>query len=124
MDGRTATLAVADLTGCQALGRLTPDEAVAAFAGALTDARATIVQIVSHLYPGQGLTTVAILEESHAVLHTWPEAGIVNVDIFSCSGSLDASAAIASLGAIFEAASIVVRDVPRASEVAPRKALT
>jgi S-adenosylmethionine/arginine decarboxylase-like enzyme len=103
---------------------LTPDEAVQAFACALTEARATIVQVVSHLYPGQGLTTVAILEESHAVLHTWPEVGIVHVDIFSCSGSLDANAAIVSLGATFEAASIIVRDVPRASEIAPQDALT
>jgi S-adenosylmethionine/arginine decarboxylase-like enzyme len=103
---------------------LTPDDAVQAFASALTAARATIVQVVSHLYPGQGLTTVAILEESHAVLHTWPEAGIVHVDIFSCSGSLDANAAIVSLGKTFEAASIVVRDVPRASELTSREALT
>src|SRR5690606_30513752 len=45
MDGRTATLAVADLTSCRALARLTPADAERAFVTALTAASATIVQV-------------------------------------------------------------------------------
>ena len=51
---------------------------------ALRDAGATIVEAVSHAYPGRGLTCVLMLAESHAILHTWPESRRVNVDIFTC----------------------------------------
>ena len=110
-----STLAVADFTGCRALGRLTPGEATTAFLSALTAAGATIVETVSHRYPGQGLTSVAILQESHAVLHTWPETGTMHVDIFMCSGSLDARRVFAELGALVDAGHIDIRDVPRAA---------
>lgn len=118
MDEGTARLTVADLIGCRAVAGMTTAAAVEAFVSTLTDAAATIVQVVSHHYPGQGLTCVAILKESHAVLHTWPETGIVHVDIFTCSGSLRTGEAIAALGRIFAADRVDTRDVARASDPA------
>ncbi|HVD93069.1 MAG TPA: S-adenosylmethionine decarboxylase, partial [Vicinamibacterales bacterium] len=50
---------------------------------ALRGAGATIVRAVQHAYTNEGLTCVLVLRESHAVLHTWPETGTVNIDIFS-----------------------------------------
>ena len=66
--------------------------------GTLSRAGATIVDVVSHAFPATGLTCVLILRESHAVLHTWPETGMVNIDIFSCSTGLKSLDAIAELG--------------------------
>ena len=40
---------------------LSPDAVTAAFAGALTAAGATVVESISHHFPGTGLTTVLIL---------------------------------------------------------------
>jgi S-adenosylmethionine decarboxylase len=60
------------------------------------------------------LTCVLILAESHAVLHTWPETGTVNLDIFSCSTRLESLAAIAALGRSFGAAHVSVQEIPRA----------
>lgn len=107
-------LYAADLSGCAAVRALTPDQVRQAFVDTLEQAGARIVEIVSHLYPGQGLTCVLILRESHAVLHVWPESGTVHVDIFSCSPSLRSRRAIDELARQFGAARSELRELPRA----------
>ena len=73
------------------------------FIDALGRAGATIVNTVSHVFPHTGLTCVLILRESHAVLHTWPETGTINIDIFSCTPRLRSIEAIQELGRAFGA---------------------
>jgi S-adenosylmethionine decarboxylase len=102
------------------MSALAPELVSAAFAAALEGAGATVVQALSHNFPGAGLTCVLILAESHAVLHTWPETGTVNIDIFSCSPRLDSLAAIAELGRSFGAAGVSVQEIPRADGHGPR----
>jgi len=104
----------ADLSGCAAMSALAPEVVADAFVGALEGAGATVVQALSHNFPGAGLTCIVILAESHAVLHTWPETGTVNIDIFSCSTRLKSLAAIAELGRSFGAAGVSVQEIPRA----------
>lgn len=108
-----------DLKGCAAMCSLAPEAVEASFVGALERAGATVVQRLSHSFPGTGLTCVLILAESHAVLHTWPETGTVNVDIFSCSTRLKSLAAIADLGRSFGATEVSVQEVPRADGHGP-----
>lgn len=104
----------ADLYDCQALNGFDAGAITAAFATALRGAGATVVTESHHAFPGGGLTCVLILQESHAVLHTWPETGTVNVDIFSCSSRLRSLAAIEELGRLFGANRVAVQEVPRA----------
>lgn len=103
-----------ELTGCQLLSSLDPDLVTAIFADALTGAGATIVQSLSHRFTGGGQTCALILAESHAVLHTWPETGTANLDIFSCSARLKSHAAIDELRRAFGAASVSVQEMARA----------
>lgn len=103
-----------DLGECEALAALEPEEIAARFASALGRAGATVVQAVSHVYPGAGLTCVLVLRESHAVVHTWPETGTVNIDIFSCSPRLRSPEAIDDLRRAFGARRIAVQEVTRA----------
>jgi S-adenosylmethionine decarboxylase proenzyme len=103
-----------DFRDCGALAGFDAEAIAAAFAAALRGAGATIVQEVSHVYPGDGLTCVLVLRESHAVLHTWPETGTINVDIFSCSGRLNSRAAVDALGRVFGARDVSVQEIPRA----------
>lgn len=103
-----------ELTGCRWVATLTPDRVIETFARALTGAGATVVQAVSHAFPGAGQTCVLILAESHAVLHTWPETGTVNLDIFSCSNRLRSHAAIEELGTAFGASQTTVQEILRA----------
>lgn len=103
-----------DFSRCSALAGLAPEAIIATFVQTLERAGATIVQTTSHDFPGAGLTCVLILAESHAVLHTWPETGTVNIDIFSCSSRLKSLAAIVDLGHAFGADGVSVQEIARA----------
>jgi S-adenosylmethionine decarboxylase len=104
----------ADLSGCAALPVLAGDEVAELFMAALGRAGATIVNTVSHAFPESGLTCVLILSESHAVLHTWPETGMINIDIFSCTPRLKSVEAIRELGRSFGAEEIAIQEIARA----------
>ena len=110
----------ADLSGCADLADLAPAEIAATFCMALKRAGATVVRELSHSFPGTGLTCVLILSESHAVLHTWPETGTVNIDIFSCSTRLKSLEAIDELSRSFGAKSVTLQEIPRADGHGPR----
>ena len=109
-----------DLAECGDLSKLAPEEIAAAFGAALRRAGATIVHGLAHSFPGAGLTCVFILSESHAVLHTWPETGTVNIDIFSCSTRLKSLEAIDDLSRSFGAQHVTVREILRADGYGPR----
>jgi S-adenosylmethionine decarboxylase proenzyme len=104
----------ADLTRCAHVASLTSEHVTAIFSWILEESGATIVRGVSHQFPVVGLTSVLILTESHAVLHTWPESGTVHLDIFSCSPRLRSRDAIRALGDAFGADRVSVQEVPRA----------
>ncbi|MBS0307618.1 MAG: adenosylmethionine decarboxylase [Proteobacteria bacterium] len=51
-------------------------------------ADATILHAHFHAFgPGQGITGVLLLAESHISIHTWPESGFAAVDIFMCGNA-------------------------------------
>jgi S-adenosylmethionine decarboxylase proenzyme len=110
----------ADLSGCDSLGVLTGDEVADLFIDALSKAGATMVEAVSHAFPAAGLTCVLILRESHAVLHTWPETGTINIDIFSCTTRLKSVQAIEELGRSFGARHLSIQEIARADGHGPR----
>ena len=107
-------LYAAELLGCTLLPNFAADAVMGLFVEALVQAGATVVQSVSHRFPGAGQTCVLILAESHAVMHIWPESGAVNLDIFSCSRRLQSHTAISELGRAFGATSISVQEIARA----------
>ena len=104
-----------DLSGCTGFADRSPDEVMAVFGAALRRAGATVVEEVFHLFPETGLTCVLILAESHAVLHTWPETGTMNIDIFSCSTRLRSLEAIEELRRSFGAQHVTLQEIPRAN---------
>ena len=56
------------------------------FRAALARAGFNAIRATSHKFPGaaSGVTAVALLSESHASLHTYPEHEYVAIDVFSC----------------------------------------
>ncbi len=113
-----------DLQGCHALATLTPEAVSARFQSALVRAGANVVQATAHVFPGTGLTSVLILKESHAVIHTWPETGTVNIDIFSCTSRLRSMDAVDELRAFLGASGVSVRTLSRADGRAHGRAET
>ncbi|RCG21156.1 adenosylmethionine decarboxylase [Sphaerisporangium album] len=61
---------------------------------AAVEAGAKVRQVVSERFEPHGVTVVAILSESHATLHTYPEIGACYVDIFTCGDSADPENAV------------------------------
>ncbi len=51
---------------------------------ALLMAKATILRIFGEKFQPQGVTLLALLAESHASIHTWPEVGYAAVDLYTC----------------------------------------
>lgn len=45
---------------------------------------ATLLSSAHYIFPPHGLTAVYLLSESHASIHTYPEAGACFVDLFTC----------------------------------------
>lgn len=59
-----------------------------------------------YTYQGQkpgdwGLSGFVLIAESHITIHTFPERGYLNIDIFSCK-QFDASAALPAVKRLFE----------------------
>ena len=55
----------------------------------LTRAGATILDIVGKQFQPQGVTMIAVLSESHASIHTYPERGAMFIDVFTCGDAAD-----------------------------------
>jgi S-adenosylmethionine decarboxylase len=59
-------------------------------------AGATVLGARFHQFQPAGVTGIVLLAESHASVHTWPEAGLVTLDVFTC-GALDAAAIVETI---------------------------
>lgn len=42
-----------------------------------------------HLFDNNSFTGVIALSESHVAMHTWPELGVVNIDVYTCNYNRD-----------------------------------
>lgn len=60
-----------------------------ALESALRGAGATVCDVVSKRFEPQGVTVLALLSESHASIHTYPEVGSMFVDVFTCGDTAD-----------------------------------
>lgn len=44
-----------------------------------------VVKRISHTFHPKGMTLAFILSESHLLIHTWPESGLIHIDLLTCS---------------------------------------
>lgn len=103
---------IADLHDCEGLDDLALiDRALREAARA---ARATLIELSLHAFgPGQGITGVATLAESHISIHSWPEHGYAAVDIFVCGARCDPAAALSVLVEMLRGRAQHVRSIDR-----------
>ena len=80
---------------------------------ALKQAGATVCEVVAKRFEPQGVTVLALLSESHASLHTYPEHGSLFADVFTCGPHADPRQAITLLGEALGATQTQVRTVHR-----------
>ena len=51
---------------------------------ALNMAGAKILRVFGEKFKPQGVTLLALLAESHASIHSWPEIGYCAIDLYTC----------------------------------------
>jgi S-adenosylmethionine decarboxylase proenzyme len=74
-----------ELWGCKALNSVEVVEL--ALRQATEACGATLLDLSVHPFSPVGITGVAVVSESHIVIHTWPEYGYAAVDVFTCGDS-------------------------------------
>lgn len=57
-------------------------------------AGATVCDTIYKKFIPQGVTVIALLEESHASFHTYPEVGALYLDIFTCGSRCEPEKAV------------------------------
>jgi len=51
----------------------------------ITALKLKVVKRIPHTFHPKGITLAFILSESHLLIHTWPELGLVHIDLVTCS---------------------------------------
>ena len=74
---------------------------------------ATLLDLRVYPFTPQGVTGVAILSESHLMIHTWPEHGYAAVDVFTCGYHTDPARAVPVLRRHFSPERVQVLEMNR-----------
>lgn len=85
----------------------------AALHDALAAAGAQVRQVVAEVFTPRGATVVALLAESHAAVHTWPEHAAAHVDVFTCGDAADPERAVRLFAAALGATGVELEVVER-----------
>lgn len=51
----------------------------------IADLDLKVVKKITHAFRPTGTTLAYILSESHLLIHTWPELGVIHIDLVTCS---------------------------------------
>ena len=103
---------LADLHGCTGLDDAGLTER--ALRAASDAAGATLLTLnIHHFGPGQGVTGVALLAESHISIHSWPEHGYAALDFFLCGRRHNIEAALDAMTHAFSPRSVTRHMVER-----------
>ena len=109
----TGTHLLLTLRGCAA-DILNDEVALSQLARAAAEATgATVLQICAHRFSPQGVTALAVLAESHASLHTYPESNVVFWDCFTCGTTCDPELSVQVLVEALRPASVAKQLVIR-----------
>jgi spermidine synthase len=83
---------------------------------ALERAGARVCEIVDKRFEPHGVTVLAMLEESHASIHSYPERGAMFVDVFTCGEKADAEKAVRLLQDELAPSDVCIRTVARGAK--------
>jgi ornithine decarboxylase len=83
---------------------------------ALNKAGATVCDMTYKEFEPQGVTVLALLSESHASIHSYPERGAVFVDVFTCGHRADPELAVQLLRDMLQAPVARTSTVKRGQE--------
>ena len=85
---------------------------------AVEHANSTLISDIAHKFEPQGVTSIAMLAESHLSVHTWPELGYVAADAFTCGDTAKPEKACQYFVEAFQAKRYLLRRVERGPALA------
>jgi spermidine synthase len=71
-----------------------PEFLCQALRSAVSEAGATVIDVLAHRFEPHGVTVLALLAESHASVHAYPEIGAAFADVFTCGERADPELAV------------------------------
>jgi S-adenosylmethionine decarboxylase len=80
---------------------------------ALVSAGATVCEVITKKFDPYGVTVLALLSESHASVHTYPENGSAFVDVFTCGHRARPDVAVRLIAAAMKTSTVRVRIIHR-----------
>jgi len=102
---------ILEMWGCQNLDSVpTAEEALRDMVEALD---VNLLDLRVYPFSPVGVTGIAIVSESHLVIHTWPEHGYAAVDIFTCGEPRDPQAAVQVLHRLYDPERVGVMEINR-----------
>ncbi len=102
---------ILELWGCSNLNSV---EVVESALRDLVDAtNTTLLDLRVYPFTPIGVTGVAIVSESHIMIHTWPEYGYAAVDVFTCGEQRSPEAALAVIKEYFAPERIQIMEMNR-----------
>lgn len=88
--GTPAVQIIADFKGCTRKDHMFAHEGwIGEILGIISSSGMRPVANVGYNYENNSYTIAVIVEESHVVLHMWPDEGVVNADVFFCNFGAD-----------------------------------
>lgn len=102
---------ILELWGCRNLNSTDVVEHV--LRGIVRDCDLTLLDLNVYPFTPIGVTGVAVVTESHVMIHTWPEHGYAAVDVFTCGDQANPEAALPTLREYFAPERIQVMEITR-----------
>ena len=91
---------IAEFTGCINLNNIDALEKL--LRSAAQACGATVLSVTTHQFEPFGMTGIAVLQESHISIHTWPEYGYASIDIYTCGTHIQIDKALEILEQFFK----------------------
>jgi S-adenosylmethionine decarboxylase len=76
---------IAELTGVDPAKISRVEDVKKVLDTAISKGKLNVVSSSFHQFEPYGVSGVYLLKESHLSIHTWPENGLVSLDIFTCN---------------------------------------
>src|ERR1700760_1023871 len=112
---------ILEMWGCQNLNSV--DTAELALREMVDALDVNLLDLKVYPFSPVGITGMAIVSESHLVIHTWPEYGYAAVDVFTCGVPREPEAAVAVLRRLFAPERIGVMEINRGQLDLPDRGL-